>query len=339
MSHVLGATLVCLLLTPSTSPLHALPDLPEPQAEAWLVYDATNELLLAADNIDDRRAMASVTKLMTVLVALEHGDLDDVVRVSETAAAVGEAEIGLVPGERWTLRELLTAIMVRSGNDAAVAIAEHVGGSVAGFATLMNNKARALGMNDTSFANPHGLDAADHFTSARDLLTLALAVLDEPVIERLARTRTVLFRPDPVTGAERSATNTNRLLGAYPGVDGLKTGYTSDAGLVLVTSADHGNRTFVTVVMGSDDHFADTRILLDFAYATFGPADRWIAPLVESEAMSRIPLAPAERRRLAEIPELPSGADVTSDPLGTPWADTIAGWLSDRLPGVLGGDS
>ncbi|MBT8213433.1 MAG: D-alanyl-D-alanine carboxypeptidase, partial [Acidimicrobiia bacterium] len=108
-------------MLPSLPPVLALPELPEPEAESWLVYDVTNDVLLAADNIDDRRAMASVTKLMTVLVALDRGRLDDLVTVSETAAGVGEAEVGLVAGEQWTLRELLTAIMVRSGNDAAVA--------------------------------------------------------------------------------------------------------------------------------------------------------------------------------------------------------------------------
>ncbi|MBT8211662.1 MAG: serine hydrolase, partial [Acidimicrobiia bacterium] len=267
------------------------------------------------------------------------GRLDDPVTVSETAAGVGEAEIGLVAGEQWTLRELLTAIMVRSGNDAAVAIAEHIAGSVAGFADLMNQKAVALGMSDTSFANPHGLDEPGHFTSARDLLTLALAAIDEPVVQRLARTRTVIFRPDPTTGAERSATNTNRLLGSFPGVDGLKTGFTSDAGLVLATSADQGGRAFVAVVMGSQDHFADTRILLEFAYATSGPADRWMAPLVESEAMSRTPLDPAERRRLANLSPLASGIEMTSDPLTTPGAVEIMDWLASRLPVVLGGSS
>lgn len=337
MIRLAASILAGILVVPWVPPIMELPDLPEPEAEAWLVYDVTNEVLLAAENIDERRPMASVTKLMTIVVALEHGSLDDLVTVSERAAAVGEAEIGLVPGERWTLRELLTAIMVRSGNDAAVAIAEHIGGSVEGFSDLMNAKAAELGMTESSFANPHGLDARDHYTSARDLLTLARVAIEDPVIRRMARTRAVLFRPDPETGAERSARNTNRLLGRFPGVDGMKTGYTSQAGLVLVTSASSGGREFIAVVMGSPDHFADTRTLLDFAYATFGPADRMRAPVVESESLSRSPLTPSERRRLLAIPPLPAEVGPGLDLTATPGADDIRSWLAERLPAALGG--
>jgi D-alanyl-D-alanine carboxypeptidase len=312
---------------------------PEPPtsvgAEAWLLYDAGNEVMLLSSNIDEARSLASVTKLMTALVALDHASIDDIVTVTQEAADVGEAEVGLVAGEQWTLWELLNAIVVRSGNDAAVAIAEHVGGDVEGFADLMNQKAVELGMTSSRFTNPHGLDDEGHFTSAQDLLILAQAALDEPIISRLARTRVVKFRPNP-EGVERRAANTNELLGAYPGVTGLKTGFTSQAGRVLVSSAVRGDRELIAVVMGSEDHFADTRILLEYGFATMGAADLFRAGFVEEQGGGGAPPQLPEwfAVRIGAMPPMdiaPSG-----DHQPTPLERALLERFDDLVPAILG---
>jgi D-alanyl-D-alanine carboxypeptidase len=312
---------------------------PEPPAalgaEAWLLYDAGNEVMLISSNIDEPRALASVTKLMTALVALDYASVDDIVTVSEEAAAIGEAEVGLVAGEQWTMWELLNAIVVRSANDAAVAIAQHVGGDIEGFANLMNQKAVELGMTSSRFANPHGLDEEGHFTSADDLLTLAQAALDDPTISRLARTQVVKFRPNP-EGVERRALNTNELLGAYPGVTGLKTGFTSQAGRVLVSSAERGGRELIAVVMGSEDHFADTRELLEYGFATMGAADLFRAGLAEEQGGGGTPPRLPEwlSVRIDTMPPLDIGP--SGDHLPTPLERALLERFDDLVPAILG---
>ena len=190
--------------------------------------------------------------------------------------------------------------MVRSGNDAAMALAEHVGGTVEGFADMMNAKAEALGLENSHFVNPHGLDARDHYTTASDLRIMAEAALSHPYLSRLARTLEVEFKPNPL-GVPRIALTTNRLLGVYPGVIGLKTGFTSDAGRVLVSAHDHNGRTLIAVVMGSANHFADSRELLDYGSQVLSLRHRFIAPLLFEEGggvgPQEDPPAPVHRER------------------------------------------
>lgn len=344
---MMSAALLSLVLTvpggfgalPVDSPLPpgALPVAEPPLglgAESWLLYDASNGTMLLASNIDEPRALASVTKLMTALVALDHASIDDIVTISEEAAGVGEAEVGLVAGEQWTLWELLNAIVVRSANDAAVAIAEHVGGDIDGFADLMNQKAVELGMTTSRFANPHGLDEEGHFTSAHDLLTLAQAALDEAIISRLGRTRVVKFRPNP-EGVERRAVNTNELLGAYPGVTGLKTGFTSQAGRVLVSSADQGGRELIAIVMGSEDHFADTRTLLEYGFDTMGAADLFRAGLAEEQGGGAAPPDVPEwfAVRVDAMPSPVVGS--SGDHFPTPLERALLDRFDDLLPAIL----
>ncbi len=325
----------------ATPPAWEIRDVPPVSAEAWIVYDADADVVLASRDAIEERPMASVTKIMTALVAVRNAELDEVVTISEDAAAVGEAEIDLIPGEEWTLRELLTAIMVRSANDAAVAIAEHVGGSVAGFADMMNETAAELGLTHTRFTNPHGLDEPDHYTSARDLLTLGVVAYGEPVIAALAETKVVKFRSDP-EGRPRRAVSTNRLLGAYPGVVGLKTGFTNLAGRVLVSAAVRGDRTVFAVVMGSEDHFADSRALLEWAFTTQGVGERLLAGLAEEQGgggeVMPLRLRADLRDRVAALEPLPDGAELATPAGTTPGYERVRAWLGSRLPVVLGGD-
>lgn len=257
------------------------PAAPDVTADTWIVYDADAELVLAEQGADEERPMASTTKIMTALVALKYGDLDDQVTVSTRAADVGEAEIGLQAGERLPLDLLLTALVVRSANDAAMAVAEHIGGSVEGFADLMNAEAEELGLEHSHFENPHGLDGQNHYSSARDLLTVALAAMSYPEFRKMAATAEMAF-PDAPDGTEREVIATNHLLEEYPGAIGIKTGYTREAGLVLVGAAVREGRTVFSVVMGSEGagaHFEDTATLLDWAFKRF----RTVAMLTSGE--------------------------------------------------------
>lgn len=215
---------------------------------------------------DDERAMASTTKIMTAVVVLDVASPDDLVTVPAAAVKVGESQAGLVAGERLTVRQLLEATLVRSGNDAAYALAEHVAGSQDAFVELMNRKAADLGLTHTSFANPHGLDAPGHHTSARDLAALSIYAMKNPTFAEIVGERAIVLKG---TGAPRRFENSNRLLVTYEGVDGVKTGWTNKAGYCVVVSAQRGPVDLVAVVLGTaseKDRFAQARTLLDWGF-------------------------------------------------------------------------
>ena len=247
------------------------PPPPDVSADAWILYDDTFGHVLAQKEPDIGRAVASTTKIMTALVVIEQSEPDATVDITSQADLAGESEIGLVPGERsWTVEDLLAALLLQSANDAAVALAEHVGGSVPGFADLMNVKATELGLRNTNFVNPHGLDHPDHYSTARDLLTVTLAAMDEPAFATLVQARSANLPADP-DGEPRVAVNRNELLAAYAGAIGVKTGYTDNAQLTLVAAAERDRRRLYAVVLGSSAHFADATALLDYGFAEFGP--------------------------------------------------------------------
>ena len=314
---------------------------PDLTAEAWILYDADADVVLAAKAANEERPMASVTKIMTALVVADNADLEEKVRVSEKAANVGESEIGLYAGERWAVKDLLAGLLIRSGNDAAMALAEHVGGSVEGFADMMNAKAEELGLEHSNFVNPHGLDHPEHYTSATDLVMMTEAALEDPYLSRLARTRLVTFTPSP-TGVARRANTTNRLLGVYPGVVGFKTGYTGRAGLVLASVLEQGDRTLIAVVMGSDGHFDDTRELLDYGARTLTIHDRLLAELVPEqggggELPSGITLSSKELAQLEVVSNLPDGSWAVNTFETTDLGYRIRDWMRSVAPVTLGG--
>ena len=207
---------------------HGRPNPPRIDAAAWILHDATAGVTLAEFNADAQRAPASITKIMTVLVALESADPDEMVTISNRAAATGEREIGVVPGEQVPLGALMKAAILHSANDAATAIGEHVGGSIDGFAAMMNAKAEALGMTRTHFVNPHGLDANGHVTTARDMLVLGMAAMENPEFRAMAAARLMVF-PDAPDGTPRLGQATNLMVGDYDGANGVKTGFTNRA--------------------------------------------------------------------------------------------------------------
>lgn len=219
---------------------------PPVDAQAYLVQNSGTGEVLAAEDERERLPMASITKLMTALVAVEHASLDDVATISRRTASIGESTINLRPGERVTLRDLIRAALIQSANDAANAIAAFVGrGSVAHFVELMNARARELGLADTHFANPDGLDAPGHFSSARDVTKLARVVMNKPFIRATVRLVTA-------TAAGRRLHNRNDLLSSYPSTIGVKTGHTDGAGWSQVAAARGGGVTMYATILGGE---------------------------------------------------------------------------------------
>ena len=233
-------------------------------AKAAVVMDAATGQVVFEKNARERRAPASTTKMMTALVTLENARLDQVVTASANVV-VEPSIIGLEPGDQLTVEQLLYGLMLPSGNDAALALAEHVGGSVARFAEMMNAKAAQLGLRDTHFVNPHGLDARDHYSSAYDLAVIARVAMQNPVFERIVATREQRVE-GPVSWIFK---NNNRLLGVYPGADGIKTGYTDNAGRCLVFSATRGGHRAISVVLDSAAMYEDSAALLDYFFANY----------------------------------------------------------------------
>ena len=344
----IAAAVLSFSLGPTFTPPTIVADIPPPEfpeitAAAWLLFDADTGVTIAEHNAHEARPMASVTKIMTSLVVVENAALDETVRVSARAEAVGEAEIGLFVGELWTVADLLAAVMIRSGNDAAMALAEHVGGTVEGFADMMNAKAETLGLEDSHFVNPHGLDAPEHYTTATDLRIMAQEAMRHPYLARMMRTTEVALKPNP-KGVARVARTTNRLLGVYPGVIGVKTGFTSKAGRVLVSAQVHNGRTLIAVVMGSANHFADSRELLNYGSQVISLRDRFVAPLLAEEGggigpatASSPEFTDAESARLARIVDISVGQWATTSFRATDLGQEIELFLRGVTPVTLGG--
>lgn len=227
-----------------------------------------------------RRAMASTTKIMTAVVVLENTSLEDTCTVTGEAARIGESEAGVRTGDCLTVRALLEGTLVSSGNDAAQALAIYVGGDQAGFVAMMNSKAAALGLDDTHFANAHGLDAEGHYTTARDLAVLARYAMRNEEFRRIVAMPTVDI--DGPGGAQELETS-NKLIGSFSGATGIKTGWTNDAGYCLVASAKRNRVELVAVVLGANSaqaRFDQAQKLLDWGFEHY--ASRQLASAEET---------------------------------------------------------
>jgi len=292
------------LLASAAAPTAAAAPNPVPiSAEAAALIDVESGRLLYSHNGDKRMRIASLTKIMTAIVAIESGDLSDIVKTSRRAAGKEGSSIYLRVGEEMSLHNLLYGLMLRSGNDAAVAIAEHVGGSEEGFVHLMNEKARELGLENTHFMNPHGLDHDDHYSSANDLAKLTAYALRNPVFREIVKTR-VKKVPNPYAEWDHIWINKNKMLRLYEGADGVKTGYTKLAHRCLVSSATRNGQQLAVVTLNDGDDWADHRRLLDWGFQhyplqTIVEEGRKIAGyrLAAGRAF-RYPLAEGERERI-----------------------------------------
>lgn len=261
--------ILALSLAGSTASAAAPPG-PETSARSAALLDVASGRLLYEKDAHRRMPIASVTKIMTAIVAIEHGNLSDRVAVSSRAEGVEGSSIYLKTGERIPLEHLLYGLMLRSGNDAAVAIAEHVGGSVEGFVYMMNEKAEYLGLSDTHFANPHGLDHPEHYSTAADLARLAAYAMRNPTFREIVSTE-VKTVPWPGEEWHRKWYNKNKMLRFYRWADGVKTGYTKKAGRTLVSSATRDGRRLVSVTLNAPDDWNDTMRLFEFGFQEFTP--------------------------------------------------------------------
>lgn len=298
---------------------------PSVTAGAWIVYDELTGTVLAEWDADTPRPMASITKIMTVLLAVENGDLDEEVVISEKAAGAGGQEIGLVAGETVTLGALVRAAVIRSGNDAAAAIAEHIGGSVDGFVVMMNERAAELGMDNTHFANPHGLDTAGHYSSPRDMLIVGRQAMSKPAIAEITKARAMVF-PDTPSGEARSASNTNRILNSYEGSIGVKTGETPNAGLTYVGAAERDGRRIFAVVfnsVGKRAHLADAVRLFDWAYDDLRINGTIYAGIPYQPVAARVDQSPLVAEADVEVYLHTASQGVLGDPPAPPGGESI----------------
>lgn len=250
-------------------------------ASSAILMEAETGRVLYQQNIHEQRLIASITKLMTALVALESGhQTDELVTVGEACTRTEGSSIYLRPGEEISLEGLLYGMMLKSGNDAALAIAEYCAGSVDEFVDLMNEKAVQLGMQDSHFANPNGLNADGHYSTAYDMALLARACLDNETLAQIVSTKTA-------TVGSRILTNHNKLLWRYEGCVGMKTGYTEKAGRTLVSAARRDGLTLIAVTLNDPDDWRDHTALLDYGFANFAP----VTLTTRGEVVGRIPVS------------------------------------------------
>ena len=236
---------------------------PTLSASSAILMDKESGRVLYEKNAREQRSIASITKLMTALVAVElHPDLSSTVTIKREWTGAEGSSMYLKPEEKVTLEALLYGLMLSSGNDAALAIAGYCGGDVESFVAEMNKKAAQLGMNDTHFANPNGLDDPDHYSTAYDMAILARAVLEREELRTIVSTRSVFI-------AGRSLTNHNKLLWRYEGCTGLKTGYTDEAGRTLVSSALRDGQELIAVTLNAPNDWTDHAALFDYGFATY----------------------------------------------------------------------
>lgn len=234
-----------------------------------LLYDVTYDKILYEKNINEKVPNASTTKILTAIVAYENSNMEEMVEVSTRAASIGGSKINLRKGDKVKMDNLMKGLLMSSGNDAAIAIAEHVGGSVEEFCNMMNKRAIELGAQNTNFTTPHGLDNDEHYTTLHDLLIFSKYFMQIPYLREIANTEQTIIK---INNYEKELRSTNEMLFLYDGVNGIKTGYTSKAGRCLITSIASGDRTLITMVLGCEtkkQRTEETIKLISYGYDNF----------------------------------------------------------------------
>lgn len=268
---------------PAAASIHEIP------AKSAVLMDAASGRVLFENNADEQMPPASITKIMTLLLtfeAIENGTLkySDIITCSEHAASMGGTQIWLEPGEEMTAEDLIKATAINSANDASMTLAEHIGGSEEGFVSMMNEKAKTLGMENTNFVNPTGLDAENHYSSARDIAIMSRELLKHEDIKKFS---TIWM--DTLRNGETGLTNTNKLVRFYKGCTGLKTGTTDGAGSCLSASAERNGISLIAVSMGSatsNERFSSCRTLLDYGFSAF----ELFTPEISEEELPAVPI-------------------------------------------------
>lgn len=254
---------------------------PETNSRSCVVIDRNTNTILYGKNENNQRKMASTTKIMTATVIIENCNLDETVEVSKKAAGTGGSRLGLKTGDKITVQDLLYGLMLCSGNDAAVALAEYACGDIKGFAELMNAKALELGLVNTHFETPHGLDADKHYTTAYELAILTNYALTNKIFTQIVGTKNYTVS---INGYPKNLSNTNELLGALNGVYGVKTGFTNGANRCLVTACRRNDMDIICVVLGADTkkfRTQDSIKLINYIFDNFEPVN--IEPMINDE--------------------------------------------------------
>ena len=231
-------------------------------AQSAVLMDCTTGRILYSKQMDKKSLIASTTKIMTALIVCEQCNVLDCMKIPKEAVGIEGSSMYLKEGEVLTIQELLYGLMLHSGNDAAVALAIYCGGTVAGFVQLMNDKAHSLGLTNTHFENPNGLDAENHYSTAEDLASLASYAMNNPIFSKIVSTKTV-------KAGARYLRNHNKLLWQLEGVDGVKTGFTKAAGRILVSSAKRQGRRLVAVTIADPNDWKDHISLLETGFSKY----------------------------------------------------------------------
>lgn len=247
--------------------------IPDINSRAAIVFDRTTSTVLYGKNENQIRKMASTTKIMTAIIVIENSNLYNTVTISKNAANVGGSTLGIKEGDQITVCDLLYGLLLKSGNDTAVALAEYVGGSVENFAILMNNKAKELSLTNTHFVTPHGLDDDNHYTTAYELALLTDYALKNQTFANFVETKSYTVT---INGVPKTINNTNELLGSVNGIYGVKTGFTNGANRCLVSACKRDNLDVICIVLGADTknfRTQDSIKLLNYTYQTFQMID------------------------------------------------------------------
>lgn len=256
------------LLETSTPPEKEI-NPPSINSKASVIIDRNSNIILYGKNENEKRKMASTTKIMTSLIVIENCNLDDTIEISRKAALTGGSRLGLKTGDKITIKDLLYGLMMRSGNDCAVALAEYVGGDINGFANKMNKKSEELGLKNTHFETPHGLDSDEHYTTAYELALLSNYALNNKIFTKIVGTKNYTIL---INGQQKQLTNTNELLGNFDGIYGIKTGFTNGANRCLVTACKRNDIDVICVVLGADTkkfRTQDSIKLLNYVFDNF----------------------------------------------------------------------
>lgn len=247
----------------------SLSDEPSINARHAIIFDRHSKKAIFSKKASENCKMASTTKIMTALVVIENSNLNEIVEISSKASSTSGSRLGLSKNDKISVKHLLYGLMLKSGNDAAVALAENTGKNVENFALMMNSKAKEIGLLNTNFVTPHGLDAKNHYTTALDLAILTDYALENETFSKIVKTKsyTVLINNNP-----KKISNTNELLENFEGIYGVKTGFTNGANRCLVTSCKRNNLDFICIVLGCDtkkDRTKDSIKLLNYAFNNF----------------------------------------------------------------------
>lgn len=250
-----------------------------------IAIDSNNKQVLFEQNAYEIVPMASTTKILTALVAISSGDLDREITISKNASGIRGSKVGYSTGEKIKLRELLFGLMFKSGNDAAIAIAEGLGGSIEGFSNIMNDYAKSLGLVSSHFESPHGLDSGKHFSSAYDLAILTVKAMENKFFCEICGEK---FIPKDKYKFTRDYQNINKILWKIPSANGVKTGYTGQAGKCLVSSVKNGDRNIVIVVLNCHDRWNQTEKIYDFVQSNYVFKNQETIEFIQSSQMVKL---------------------------------------------------